>query len=109
VHGTAAAATSSVDLPCPVRAATGLPCPLCGATRSLGLLARGDGSFLSFNPVWAIAVVLAIPGTIVLATRPGLRRRWAAVPTPVKAAGIAVLCALAWGVALAHRATIAPA
>jgi Protein of unknown function (DUF2752) len=47
---------------CPLRAATGLPCPLCGATRAFALAARGDGRFWQFNATWvalAAAAVLA--------------------------------------------------
>jgi hypothetical protein len=45
---------------CGFKSATGLPCPLCGGTRSAACLMRGDvGGALSWNP-WAVAwLVLA--------------------------------------------------
>src|SRR3954452_1898323 len=49
-----------IDLPCPFRAATGLPCPLCGATRALALGARRDARFLDYNAVCVVVGVAAI-------------------------------------------------
>ncbi|MGH2970351.1 MAG: DUF2752 domain-containing protein, partial [Solirubrobacteraceae bacterium] len=39
-------------LPCPFLAVTGLPCPLCGSTRSFALAARGDMALFGYNAVW---------------------------------------------------------
>ena len=79
---------------CPFRAATGLPCPLCGATRAFVLAGHGDGRWLDYGAVWVVAAVaLAV---VALVGRPRLR----AVPA---AAGVA---ALAWAWALAHAPSI---
>ncbi len=87
--------------PCPFRAATGLPCPLCGATRAFALAVRGDGAWLSFNAPWVLlAAAVALTGSAVLA---GARPR----PAPrALGAAAALFVALAWAYALAQRATI---
>ena len=89
---------------CPFRAMTGIPCPLCGATRAFVLAGHGDGAFADYNAVWVVvAVVAVLAGLVVLAGTTGaaaaLRRR----PLPVMAA----LLAAGWAWALAHRETIA--
>ena len=93
---------------CPFRTMTGLPCPMCGATRAFTHVARGDGAFLHYNAFWVlVALAMIVAGVIVLLTRrpftDGLTR------TPRRAAlTIAVLGGLGWAYALAERATIAP-
>ena len=92
--------------PCPFLAATGLPCPLCGATRAFALAARGDGDWLSYNAPWvvlaALAVVagaLALAGVLPLARvrhRPG-----------VLAAAAVLATGVAWVYALVQRGPIA--
>lgn len=106
IHGTPDGAVSAVGVVCPFRELTGLPCPLCGATRSLGLLARGDGSFLDYNPVWAVVVVVGIPVTLLLALRPAWRARWARVPLSVRLGFAVTVTVAAWAVVLTHRAAI---
>jgi hypothetical protein len=49
--------------PCPLRALTGLDCPLCGATRATHALVRGDVlTALDFNALYvaALPVVLVV-------------------------------------------------
>ena len=83
---------------CPFRAATGLPCPFCGATRAFVLAGHGDGRFLDYGAVWvAVAVAVMVAGLVW--RRPAGRWSWPAV------AGVA---AVAWMWALAHADTIAP-
>jgi hypothetical protein len=88
--------------PCPFRAATGLPCPLCGTTRAFALAVRGDDGFTAYNAPWvALAVAAVLAGVLVLARgRPRADGRWAA-------AAALLFVAVAWAYALAQRATIA--
>jgi len=52
---------TTVFPPCPFRAATGLWCPGCGATRASYLLLHGDvGSALHFNAMWVILAPFAL-------------------------------------------------
>jgi hypothetical protein len=99
VAGALVPADGDSGLFCPFRELTGLPCPLCGATRAFALAARGDARFLDFNAVWVLfAVLLVLAGAVVLVT--GRRPR-------VSGAGVAVVvAATAWAYALVHRAAI---
>jgi hypothetical protein len=57
---------------CPLRAATGIPCPLCGMTRACVALVHGHpATSLSFNP----AGVLVVLAAIVALVRPQLLAR----------------------------------
>lgn len=50
-----------VTPPCPLRAATGWWCPLCGATRAASRLLRGDvTTALRFNAVFVVLLPLAV-------------------------------------------------
>jgi hypothetical protein len=88
--------------PCPFRAATGLPCPLCGATRAFALAVRGDGGWTAYNAPWVVVAALAaVAGALMLA---GVRMPRARAPVAVAAALLVV--AVAWAYALAQRGTI---
>src|SRR3954453_4236026 len=77
---------------CPFQTVTGLPCPLCGATRAFVLLGHGDGRWIDYGAVWvAVAVALIVAGLARLRPRPWM---------------IAPVAAVAWMWALAHQATI---
>jgi hypothetical protein len=55
-------------LVCPLRALTGVPCPLCGMTTSVEATLQGDpGSALAANPAGLLAVAAAL---LVLVVRP---------------------------------------
>ena len=88
--------------PCPFRAATGLPCPLCGATRAFALAVRGDADWTAYNAPWVVlAALVALAGVAGLA---GLR-----LPRPRPSAALAaalLVVAVAWAYALAQRGTI---
>jgi hypothetical protein len=48
-------------LVCPLRAATGIPCPLCGMTRACVAAAHGHlATSLAFNPAGVLVVVAAV-------------------------------------------------
>jgi len=79
---------------CPFRAATGLPCPLCGATRAFVLAGHGDGRWLDYGAVWVVAALALL--VVALAARPRLR----ALPSA------AAVAAVAWVWAVAHADTI---
>lgn len=94
------------ELICPFRAATGLPCPLCGSTRAVLLAVQGDPRFLDYNAVM-VAVVAAVAVLWALRARGRGAALRAALPPgrPLAALWVGVL-ALAWAWALAHRDTI---
>jgi len=95
--------------PCPFRAATGVPCPLCGASRAFALAARGDGGFARFNGVWVLlAAALVVAGAVALAAPARGRRAAAALSRPAVAWGAAAAVVVAaWAWALAARGAIA--
>jgi hypothetical protein len=46
---------------CPLRRVTGVPCPFCGATRSVGAAVQGDlGASLALNPVGLMIIVATV-------------------------------------------------
>jgi hypothetical protein len=93
---------------CPFRSTTGLPCPMCGATRAFTHIARGDSAFLNYNAFWVlVAVAMIVAGAVVLIKRRPIMDDL--TRTPLRAAvTLALLGGAGWVYALAERATIAP-
>lgn len=58
---------------CPLRSATGIPCPFCGMTRACVAALHGHlGASLAFNPAGVLVVVIAAVALL----RPAWLRRW---------------------------------
>ena len=91
--------------PCPFRSLTGLPCPLCGATRSVALFAHGDDRFLDYNPWWVVVLLAALAGGAVVA----LTGRWPALGAAISRVRVPALLttlAVGWVAALANAQAI---
>lgn len=87
--------------PCPLLSLTGIPCPLCGATRAFAFAGHGDlAAALDVNAVWVLYAGLAIVVAGVLA----VRRR--PVPAPAPLVLLVALAVPAWAWALTHQAGI---
>lgn len=99
---------------CPFRAMTGLPCPLCGATRAFVAFGHGDGSWSRFNGYWVLLslalVVVALSVLLVRAATGGRLPSWRPRPGPLRPAvmlGLLTVIALpGWIWALLNRTTI---
>lgn len=73
---------------CPFRELTGLPCPLCGASRAFRLAAGADPDFLRYNAFWVVvAVAMIVLGLVMVATAP--RRTSNSWPPPARAPAVA--------------------
>jgi hypothetical protein len=72
---------------CPLRAATGIPCPFCGMTRAVVAAVHGHlGAALAFNPGGLVVLLLAL----VAIARPAWLRR-AVAPPWILLAGLGAL------------------
>jgi len=102
----AAAGVDGPDLwQCPFRLMTGLPCPLCGATRSVALFAHGDTRFFDYNPWWVLVLLAAVAGGLVVALI-GWRPAVAAATSRVKVPALIATLAVGWIVALTNAQAI---
>jgi hypothetical protein len=92
---------------CPFRAATGWPCPSCGATHAVLHLARGEllASLLS-SPLFSLGAVLFWGSALLVAARALGLRRTLHLPAP-SAAGARRLRVGALGLLLANWAFVA--
>jgi hypothetical protein len=92
-------AVSGDGVVCPFRLVTGLPCPLCGATRAFVHAGHLDGSWVDYGAVWVVAAVALVLGGLLWRGRP-------APPGRVVALVAVAVSVAAWAWALAHTATI---
>lgn len=97
----------AAPLACPWREVTGVPCPLCGATRSFHLAGQGDPGFLRLNGFWVLLAMVLLVVVLWSVAAPGAAARAGAfarrVPTP---AWIAVVGLPAWTWAFLARGEI---
>ena len=106
VLGAAMDAVDQLGPPCPFRAMTGLPCPLCGSTRAVVLAGHLDGGFVSYNAVMVVVLValavLGLAGLVAAGRGTPLR-----LPPTRRLIWIgAAVAAVAWAWALLHHRTI---
>jgi Protein of unknown function (DUF2752) len=77
---------------CPLRALTGIPCPLCGMTRACVAAVHGHlGASLAFNPAGVLVIVAAIVALI----RPQWLMR---ARVPLWVFGVAVAALWVWNI-----------
>ena len=97
-----AALTERGPVLCPVRRATGLPCPACGLTRSWAAALHGrPGASLRFHPLG----MALLAGTVAYAARVDERGRVAAVlADPLVRTGLAGAWLAVWGARLVTEA-----
>jgi hypothetical protein len=91
-----------LGLACPFRAITGLPCPLCGSTRAVTLLAHADPGFARLNlvvPLLLVALLLAGAWLALGRSLPPVRGRALAV-------ALAGCLAASWAWTVTHRDAI---
>ena len=98
-------AALGMDLPCPLRRFTGVPCPLCGMTTAAAALADGDlGASLAANPFLVVLAggTLAMTALMVarLAGRAAPARRWSPRADRAVTLVVTVAMAVSWVVQL---------
>jgi hypothetical protein len=79
-------------LACPLRTLTGIPCPLCGMTRSCVAAVHGHvGTSLAFNPAGVIVIVAAVLALV--------RPQWLTrLQVPMWGAGVAIAVLWVWNI-----------
>ena len=100
-------ATFGLDLTCPLRRFTGVPCPLCGMTTAAAALAGGDlGASLAANPFLLVLALGTLAMTVLMAARLAGRaapaRRWPPGRERAVTLLVAGLALVSWVVQL-HR------
>jgi len=80
---------------CPFHALTGVPCPTCGYTRAVSLLARGEmGAAFAFQPF--VLILLLLTAATALMAAVSLMRKTSLVVPRIMAKGFWVVLALSW-------------
>jgi hypothetical protein len=92
--------------PCPFRALTGAPCPMCGATRSVVLAAHGDPRFLHYNPWWVFVLVAGVVCGLAAAVATARGRPLPALRGRAPTAALVAALALGWAVALVNATAV---
>ena len=110
-----AGAHSPALWPCPLLHATGVPCPVCGATRAFICLFHGDSAVSHYNWSWLAWWAVAVAGALGLLVRARVRGRCEPLAPlalagrhPVAAVTVPVaIVATSWAVAVANLHWIA--